>query len=74
MVATHGVSQIQGAWQSGIMDFDLDAAYAGFKKMLTTTPQKYQGGATVGVEDIEPYMKYGYIPSGMGSVSNTIRL
>ncbi len=72
MVAMHGVSQIQGAWQSGIRDFDLQTAYSGFKKMLTTAPQKYPGGGTVGVEDIEPYMKYGYIPLGMGSVSNTM--
>lgn len=72
MVAMHGVSQIQGAWQSGIRDFDLKTAYSGFKKMLTTSPQKYPGGGTVGVEDIEPYMKYGYIPLGMGSVSNTM--
>ncbi|RQO66302.1 hypothetical protein DBR43_29185 [Pedobacter sp. KBW06] len=72
MVAMHGISQIQGAWQSGIRDFDLDAAYRGFKKMLTTPPQHAPGGGTVGVEDIQPYMKYGYVPSGMGSVSNTM--
>lgn len=72
MVAMHGISQIQGAWQSGIRDFDLQTAYSGFKKMMTTPPQNYSGGGTVGVEDIEPYMKYGYIPLGMGSVSNTM--
>lgn len=72
MVAMHGVSQVMGAWQSGIRDFDLNIAYEGFKKMLTTSPQNYEGGGTVGVEDIEPYMKYGYIPLNMGSVSNTM--
>lgn len=72
MVATHGVSQVMGAWQSGIRDFDLNIAFEGFKKMLTTPPQNYPGGGTVGVENIEPYMKYGYVPSGMGSASNTM--
>lgn len=72
MVAMHVVSQIQSAWQSGIRDFNLDTAYSGLKKMLTTPPEKYSGGGSVGVENIVPYMKYGYIPLGMGEVSNTM--
>ncbi len=72
MVAMHLASQIQSAWQSGIRDFDFNLAYSGLKKMLTTAPEKYEGGGTVGVEDIIPYMKYGYIPSGTGEVSNTM--
>lgn len=72
MVAMHMISQIQGAWQSGIRDFDLETAYEGLKKMLTTPPQKYPGGGTVGVEHLVPYMEYGYIPSGKGYVSNTL--
>ncbi len=72
MVAMHMVSQIMGAWQSGIRDFDLETAYEGLKKMLTTPPQKYPGGGTVGVEHIVPYMEYGYIPTGKGYVSNTL--
>lgn len=72
MVAMHPISQILGAWQSGIRDFDLNGAYDGLKKMMTTTPQKYQGGGTVGVENLQPYMQYGYIPAGKGTVSNTM--
>jgi predicted alpha-1,2-mannosidase len=72
MVSMHVVSQIQGAWQSGIRDFDLATAFEGLKKMLTVPPQKYEGGGTVGVEDIVPYQTYGYIPQGMGAVSNTL--
>lgn len=72
MVAMHPISQILGAWQSGIRDFDLPAAYEGLRKMMTTPPQWYEGGGTVGVEDLEPYMKYGYIPDGQGSPSNTM--
>lgn len=72
MVAMHVISQIQGAWQSGIRDFNLEEAYEGLKKMLTTAPQKYSGGGTVGVEHLVPYMEYGYIPSGKGYVSNTL--
>ena len=72
MVAMHPVSQLLGAWQSGIRDFDLNIAYEGLKKMLTTPPQAYPGGGTVGVEDLVPYMQYGYIPAGKGRVSNTM--
>lgn len=72
MVAMHMVSQIWGAWQSGIRDFDLKLAYEGLKKMLLTPPQRHEGGGTAGVEDLVPYMKYGYIPQGMGQVSNTM--
>lgn len=72
MVAMHLVSQIQGAWQSGIHDFDLPLAYQGLKKMLTAPPQRYAGGGTVGVEDIMPYQQYGYIPTHMGAISNTL--
>lgn len=72
MVAMHMVSQIQGAWQSGIRDFDLPLAYEGLKKMMTTPPQNYAGGGTVGVENIVPYQQYGYVPQGMGSPSNTL--
>lgn len=72
MVAMHPISQILGAWQSGIRDFDLAVAYDGLKKMMITPPQKYEGGGTVGVEDLVPYMKYGYIPAGKGTVSNTM--
>lgn len=72
MVAMHPASQILGAWQSGIRDFDLGIAYKGLKKMLTTPPQIDEGGGTVGVEDLVPYMKQGYIPKGKGTVSNTL--
>lgn len=72
MVAMHVISQIQGAWQCGIRDFSLDTAYLGLRKMLTVTPERHPGGATVGVEHLGAYMKYGYIPQGMGYVSNTL--
>lgn len=72
MVAMHPASQILGAWRSGIRDFDIRVAYEGLKKMLTTPPQRYEGGGTVGVEHLVPYMKNGYIPAGKGTVSNTL--
>lgn len=72
MVAMHVASQLAGAWRSGIRDFDLETAYEGLKKMMTVAPQSYEGGGTVGVENLLPYMKYGYIPQGKGTVSNTL--
>ncbi len=72
MVAMHCISQIFGAWMSGIRDFDLEEAYEGLKKMMTSSPEKYEGGGTVGVENLDPYMKFGYIPLGWGMVSNTM--
>lgn len=72
MCAMHMISQIQGTWQAGIRDFSLETAYEGLKKMMTTPPQKYEGGGTVGVENLVPYMQYGYIPPGTGTISNTL--
>lgn len=72
MVAMHVISQLQGAWQCGIRDFSLDTAYQGLRRMLTVAPERHPGGGTVGVEHLVPYMKYGYIPQGMGYVSNTL--
>lgn len=72
MVAMHAASQILGAWRSGIQDFDIQTAYEGLKKMLTVAPQRYEGGGTVGVEHLVPYMQYGYIPARKGTVSNTM--
>lgn len=72
MVAMHPISQILGAWQSGIRDFDLETAYKGLRKMMLTPPEWYKGGGTVGVEHLVPYMEYGYIPYGKGTVSNTM--
>ncbi len=72
MVAMHMASQLLGAWQSGIRDFDLPAAYTGLKKMMTAPPEKHPCGGTVGLEDGVPYAQYGYIPKGMGAVSNTL--
>lgn len=72
MVAMHVISQILSAWQSGIRDFNLPEAYTGLKKMMTIPPRLYEGGGTVGVEHLLPYMKYGYIPFGKGTVSNTL--
>lgn len=72
MVAMHVISQLQGAWQSGIRDFDMETAYQGLKKMMTTHPQRFAGGGTVGVEHLPAYMKYGYVPAGKGYVSNTL--
>lgn len=51
MVAMHPIAQILGSWRSGIRNFDLNTAYDGLKKMMTTPPQEYKGGGTVGVEN-----------------------
>lgn len=40
--------------------------------MLTSSPRRYSGGGTVGVEHLNVYQKYGYIPAGKGAVSNTL--
>lgn len=72
MVAMHCISQLLSAWRSGIRDFDLSIAYEGLKKAMLSPPEKYAGGGTVGVEHLVPYMEYGYVPMGLGLVSNTM--
>lgn len=71
MVAEHEIPLLVGAYQMGIRDYDTDKLFTAVKKMQTTLPQKI-GGGFAGNGDLEPYLKYGYVPSDKGRFSNSL--
>ena len=72
MVAEHEIALIVAAWQAGIRGFDGEKALAAMVHCQTTPGGPHPGGGHVGNRDLVPYMKYGYVPVGMGSASNTL--
>jgi len=71
MVAEHEIPLIVGAYQMGIRDFNIEKAYEAIKKMQTT-PARPVGGGLAGNRDLEPYLKYHYVPYDLGRFSNTL--
>lgn len=51
---------IVDTWRKGLIDFDMDAAYAAMKKSATTP-----GALNPMRPDVDPYIEKGYIPLGM---------
>ncbi len=71
MVAEHEIPLIVGAYQMGIRDFDKEKAFQAMKKMQTTPASPVAGGFA-GNRDLESYLKYHYVPSDLGTYSNTL--
>lgn len=72
MEASHEIALIAGAYQKGIRDFDVAAAFQAMVHQQTTpgieTPEKgYAGNKFFG-----SYMQLGYVPNEEGQVSNTL--
>lgn len=71
MVAEHEIPLIVGAYQMGIRDFDANKAFEAVVKMQKTPAQKV-GAGFAGNRDLEPYLKYKYVPYDKGRFSNTL--
>ncbi len=71
MVAEHEIPLIIGAYQMGIRDYNVDKAYEAVRKMETTPAQKV-GEGFAGYRDLEPFLKYKYVPYDKGRFSNTL--
>ncbi|MGH7953574.1 MAG: GH92 family glycosyl hydrolase, partial [Limisphaerales bacterium] len=74
MVAEHEIPLMVAAYQAGITGLDPKEILAAAVKMQTSPPQDTPGGGKVGNEDIEGYLKYGYVPANgplKGHTSNT---
>jgi predicted alpha-1,2-mannosidase len=71
MVAEHEIPLIVGAYQMGIRDYDVDAAFEAVVKMQTTPAEKI-GGGLAGNRDLEPYLAHGYVPHDKGRFSNSM--
>jgi predicted alpha-1,2-mannosidase len=61
MVAEHEIPLMVAACQHGIKGLDAGKVLEAALKMQTTLPQLYPGGGAVGNENLENYLKYGYV-------------
>jgi predicted alpha-1,2-mannosidase len=77
MVAEHEIPLMVAAYQHGIKGVDGKKVLEAAVKMQTTLPQLYPGGGGVGNENLENYLKYGYVaadgPVVMGPVKGEWR-
>ncbi|XCF05922.1 GH92 family glycosyl hydrolase [Tamlana crocina] len=71
MVAEHEIPLIVGAYQMGVGNIDAEKAFEAVYKMQTTKGQKV-GNGYAGNRDLEPYLKYSYVPYNKGRFSNTL--
>ena len=71
MVAEHEIPLIVGAYQMGVGNIDAEKAFEAVYKMQTTLGQKV-GNGYAGNRDLEPYLKYHYVPYNKGRFSNTL--
>lgn len=72
MVAEHEIPLIVSTYQMGIRDYDVQKAFEAVYKMQTTPAQKAGKAGHAGNEDLEPYLKYRYVPYDLGRFSNTL--
>lgn len=72
MVASHSIPLIVSAYQKGIRDFDVETAWEAIYHQQTVPGHAYECGGRVGNMQLEPYLKYGYVPTEAGHVSNTL--
>ena len=61
MVAEHEIPLMVAAYQHGIKGVDGPKVLEAAVKMQTTLPQLYPAGGAVGNENLENYLKYGYV-------------
>ena len=63
MVAEHEIPQLVAACLSGATGVDAGKVLDAAIKMQSTLPQAHPGGGWVGNENLENYLKYGYVAS-----------
>ena len=61
MVAEHEIPLMVAAYQHGVKGVDGPKVLEAAVKMQTTLPQLYPAGGAVGNENLESYLKYGYV-------------
>lgn len=72
MVASHEIPLIVSAFQKGIRNFDVDKAYTAIRHNQMEQGKPHPGGGLVGNRHLDAYMKYGFVPTEEGPVSNTL--
>jgi predicted alpha-1,2-mannosidase len=68
MVAEHEIPLLVAACQHGVKGLDSARILEAAVKMQTTLPQKHAGGGWVGNENLENYLKHGYVAADGATV------
>jgi predicted alpha-1,2-mannosidase len=72
MVASHEIPLIVSAYQKGIRNFNVDTAYNAILHQQTVQGIHHPCGGFAGNEQLDAYMKAGYMPEEDGPTSNTL--
>ncbi|MBI4658534.1 MAG: glycoside hydrolase family 92 protein [Verrucomicrobia bacterium] len=68
MVAEHEIALLVAAHQHGVKGLDAAKILEAIVKMQTALPRKHPGGGWVGNENLENYLKHGYVASDGSTV------
>ncbi len=68
MVAEHEIALLVAACQQGVKGLDREKVLEAIVKMQTTLPMPHPGGGWVGNENLENYLKHGYVALDGGTV------
>ncbi len=68
MVAEHEIALLVAACQQGVKGIDREKIMEAIVKMQTALPQRHPGGGWVGNENLENYLKNGYVALDGGTV------
>jgi predicted alpha-1,2-mannosidase len=72
MVASHAIPLMVSAYQKGIRNFDVKLAYEAILHQQTVQGINHPCGGVAGNEQLNAYIKSGYMPADSGATSNTL--
>jgi len=72
MVASHEIPLMVSAYQKGIRNYDVQKAYTAMRHNQMEQGKPHPGGGHVGNRNLDTYLKYGFVPTEDGPVSNTL--
>jgi predicted alpha-1,2-mannosidase len=72
MGSQHHKALVVSSYQKGIRTFDAARAYAALRHDLTTPGAPHPCGGYAGNRQLEPYLRYGFVPDEDGAASNTL--
>jgi predicted alpha-1,2-mannosidase len=72
MVASHEIPLMVSAYQKGIRNYDVKLAYEAIMHQQTVQGIHHPCGGVAGNEQLNTYVKLGYMPKDSGATSNTL--
>lgn len=72
MVASHQIPLMVSAYQKGIRNYDITTLYKSIIHQQTRQGINHPCGGFAGNEQLDAYIKFGYMPADSGATSNTL--